>query len=234
MVAGVRGLGRGIPVRDDWAPALGGGRDRLGVDRLPAPGQYACRRGPRRTSADRPQPGLPRRQRDSCSRVAVLVRPSRAGLLGKPARRRGRRPDDSQPKPQAPGACTRGEDRRIVRRSPPARPSQARGQRAGSRLATAQVVVGEDPGDSDQLRRSGHDVRGSCDRPTGPGRGSSTSLRERPVPRTSGSCPSPGRSRSARRTGVVPTGRSCGRSSRRSPAWPVNCGCGPCWDPCTP
>src|ERR1700722_14534939 len=81
-------------------PALRGGNfyfveklpGALALTRVSPPGQDESRRGPRRTSADRPQPSPLRRQRDSCSRVAVQVRPSRAGVLGRPRPRRGRRP----------------------------------------------------------------------------------------------------------------------------------------------
>ena len=97
------------------------------------------------------------------------------------------------------------------------------------RLATAQVAVREDPGDSGQVRQSGHDVRELMRQARQAGariihfpEGATCSPHKRIMSVT-------GRRRSARRTGAVPTGRSCGPNWRRSPAWPVSSGCGRCW-----
>jgi hypothetical protein len=101
------------------------------------------------------------------------------------------------------------------------------------RLAAAQVVVRDDPGDRGQVRQSGHDVRELMRQASRAGariihfpEGATCSPHKRIMSAT-------GPAEVGRRTGTVPTGRSCDRNSRRSPGWPASSGCGRYWERCT-
>jgi hypothetical protein len=101
------------------------------------------------------------------------------------------------------------------------------------RLATAQVVVREDPGDREQLRQSGRDMRELMRQAHKFGariihfpQGATASPHKRIMSVT-------GSAEVGRRTGDGSTGRSCGRSSRRLPAWRPSYGRGRFWNTCT-
>jgi hypothetical protein len=168
----------------------------------------------------------------AAGKIAETV-PDQRAVVGP---RRGRRPDDSEQEPQASRTCACGEDRRIVRRCPPARRSRTPGRyRAGSEPHATGHGAGRRARRSQRQRPVAPELpRRTRAHATGrPGRCPDHHFpRGRSVPHTSGSCPSPGRQRSARRTEAVPTGFS-GRNSRRPPASPVRSGCGRFWDPYT-
>lgn len=195
---------------------------------------YYPRRGPRRTSLDRPQRGLRWRQRGSClGSLSWSVCLGRRGRWGTGGRDRGR-PDDSEQGSQAQGTSPRSQDRRVLHHCSSALPCcSARRINAGNQAHAACRCASHRPRRSPRRRGTARqraaDTPLDARRAPGRARGSCTSQKARRHARTRRSCLLAVLSKRARRTGSASTGPYCATNWRRPWPWPVNCGCGQCW-----